>query len=102
MYSGNGFTIIVCLACFGGDALGFGPEAMLLFAGLFILIGAMIRATPRVAPLGLDGNMCFLLSAEVGARGHGPALHVSSAVALLAGAGAMVLIYRLLLARQLV
>ena len=86
----------------GGDALGFGPEAMLLFAALFILAGAMIRATPRIAPLGLDGNMCFLLSAEVGARGHGPVLHVTSAIALLAGAGVMVLIYRALLARQLV
>nr|WP_269142369.1 FUSC family protein [Mangrovicoccus algicola] len=87
---------------FGGDAMGLGSGGMLLLAGLFIGIGALIRATPRIAPLGLDGNMIFLLSAEVGTTGHGHAAHLAGAAALLAGAGFMVLVYRLLRARGLV
>ncbi|WP_171060668.1 FUSC family protein [Poseidonocella sp. HB161398] len=87
---------------FGGDAMGLAPEGMLLLAGAFIAIGALIRATPRIAPLGLDGNMCFLLSAEVGTAGHGHALHLQTAAALLAGAGCIVALYRLLRARALV
>nr|WP_256368356.1 FUSC family protein [Mangrovicoccus sp. HB161399] len=87
---------------FAGDAIGLAPEGMLLLAGVFIAVGALIRATPRISPLGLDGNMCFLLSAEVGTAGHGHALHLETAAALLAGAGAMVAVYRVLRARSFV
>lgn len=47
---------------------GMGPH--LIVGGSFLAAGALLRAHPRTKPLGLDANMCFLISAEVGAEGH--------------------------------
>lgn len=38
----------------------------LLIASLFIALGAVLRADPRISALRLDYNMCFLLVGEVG------------------------------------
>lgn len=63
------------------------PEGMaLLLALAFIAAGALVRAHPRLAPFGLDANMCFLLSAEAGTAGHGLSAHVQGGVALVISA----------------
>ena len=53
-----------------GGVSGFDEFQMVLFAGAFIAVGAVLYAHPQTAPFGLDANMLFLLSAEVGLPGH--------------------------------
>ncbi|MFT4012201.1 MAG: FUSC family protein [Paracoccus sp. (in: a-proteobacteria)] len=63
------------------------PAATALVLALpFIALGAMLRSHPRSAPLGLDANMCFLLTAEAGTAGHGMAAHFQGGVALVLAA----------------
>lgn len=67
-------------------SLGLSGGALVMLALPFLAGGALLRCHPRTAPLGLDANMCFLLAAEAGAHGHPLAVHVTSGVALVAGA----------------
>lgn len=59
------------------------PAGMALLLALpFLAAGAALRSHPRSAPLGLDANMCFLLTAEAGTAGHGFAAHLQGGIAL--------------------
>ncbi|WP_327077773.1 FUSC family protein [Paracoccus sp. SMMA_5] len=60
----------------------------------FVAAGALLRAHPRTAPFGLDANMCFLLAAEAGTTGHDLRAHAMAGVALVAGAGLLVALFR--------
>lgn len=80
-----------------GDLLGLSDLGLYLLGLPFIAAGALLRATPRTAPFGLDSNMCFLLTAEIGAAGHGLGPEVLGGMALLACGGAVAQIHRRLL-----
>lgn len=69
-----------------GDLLGLSDPGLFVLAVLFIAVGAGLRAHPRSAPVGLDANMCFLLTAEIGTIGHGLQQEALGGVALLCGA----------------
>ncbi|WP_346910363.1 FUSC family protein [uncultured Roseibium sp.] len=50
---------------------GIPSEALhLTLIGVFVAAGAFLRANPRTAPFGLNCNLCFLLSGEVGGEVH--------------------------------
>ncbi|MGA0614836.1 FUSC family protein [Paracoccus sp. KR1-242] len=71
------------------------PAGMALALALpFIAAGAILRAHPRTAPLGLDANMCFLLAAEAGTKGHGFGAHVLGGLALVLSAYAFTAFFR--------
>lgn len=70
-------------------AAGGGVLPHLLLAGVFIAAGALARCTPRLAPFGLDANMCFLLAAEVGAGGRPLLLVAEGGALMLLAAAAM-------------
>lgn len=70
------------------------PLLQLALAGVFIAAGALLRAGPRSAPLGLDANMCFLLAAEVGANGRPLVLTVEGGTVLLCAALAMTQLWK--------
>ncbi|MBT9384785.1 FUSC family protein [Pseudooceanicola sp. CBS1P-1] len=74
------------------DVQGLVP--FLAITAVFLMGGALLRANPKTAPLGLDSNMCFLLAAEVGQIGHPLPVQAVSALALLGGACLCVLVFR--------
>lgn len=59
---------------------------------VFLAAGAVLRAHPRTAGIGLDANMCFLLLAEVGTWRHAPEDAAVAGACALAAAGFVVLV----------
>lgn len=55
----------------------------LLLAFPFIAVGSLFRSNPRSAPIGLDANTCFLLTAQAGTAGLGFAPHAIGGAALI-------------------
>lgn len=68
-----------------GAWLGLPDLGLYLLGTVFIAGGALLRAHPRTAPFGLDSNMCFLLTAEIGTAGHGVEQEAFGGLALVAG-----------------
>ncbi|WP_176715593.1 FUSC family protein [Thioclava sp. SK-1] len=67
------------------QSMGGDPTALFAMAVAFIAAGALLRAHPKTAAIGLDANMCFLLGAEIGAAGHPLLLTTIGATTLLIG-----------------
>ena len=80
-----------------GGSFGLDQTSMVILAGIFIAIGSMLRAHPRTAPFGLDTNMIFLLSAEVGLPGHSLLLLAEGGAVLLAAGLIATTVYRYVL-----
>ena len=94
---GGTIGVIAAIAYRALDAALPDPEEMaLLLALAFIAVGALVRAHPRLAPLGLDANMCFLLAAEAGTAGHGLSAHVQGGIALVVSAFAFAAVFTLI------
>lgn len=84
-----------------GDVLGLGDPGLYLLGVVFIGAGALLRAHPRSAPFGLDSNMCFLLTAEVGAIGHGLSQEAAGGIALVCGTLLVTAVHRRMLPAHL-
>lgn len=84
-----------------GHWLGLGDPGLYLLGVGFIGAGALLRAHPRLAPFGLDSNMCFLLTAEVGAIGHGLPQEAAGGLALVCGTLLVTAVHRRLLPAHL-
>lgn len=84
-----------------GAALGLETLGLYLLVAVFLAAGALLRANPRTAPFGLDSNMIFLLSAEVGTIGHGPVTELTGGAAMLVAALIVSTVHRRLLPQQL-
>ncbi|WP_010139158.1 FUSC family protein [Oceanicola sp. S124] len=82
-----------------GDA-GLGELGLYLLALPFIACGAVLRAHPQSAPFGLDSNMCFLLTAEIGTAGHGLGAELQGGLAMLACGVLVAQIHRRLLPKE--
>ena len=75
---------------------------MLLATAVFMAALSWLRSHPKTAPLGLDANMIFLLSAEVGGPGHSLTQRGFGGGALLCGAVFLIAVYGRLLTRNAV
>ncbi|MTH35540.1 hypothetical protein GL279_13110 [Paracoccus limosus] len=83
MPTGASIGVLAALAYRGLDLALPDPAGLALGLALpFLAAGAILRSRARTAPLGLDSNMCFLLTAEAGTAGHGFSAHLQGGVAL--------------------
>lgn len=100
MPPGATLGVLAALAYRGLDMMLPDPTGFAVVLALpFIAIGAAMRSHPRTAPLGLDGNMCFLLAAEAGTAGHGFGAHLQGGVGLVIAAFSFTALFRLIVAR---
>lgn len=65
-----GTLAALCFLALGAPLRAEGAGAVFVLTLLFLAAGALLRAHPRTAAIGLDANMCFLLAAEVGTWRH--------------------------------
>ncbi|RII37986.1 hypothetical protein DL237_15055 [Pseudooceanicola sediminis] len=80
-----------------GESLALTPLGLYLLVAAFLAAGALLRANPKTAPFGLDSNMIFLLTAEVGTIGHGAVNELMGGAAMLVAALIVSTLHRWLL-----
>ncbi|QOL81507.1 FUSC family protein [Pseudooceanicola spongiae] len=84
-----------------GATLELNSLGLYLLVAVFLAAGAILRANPRTTNFGLDSNMIFLLTAEVGTVGHGAFNEMSGGAAMLVAALIVSALHRRLLPAHL-